>query len=69
MLEKCLNDARFAYPRLARDQNDTAVSCLGLLPAAQEQVQLLLAPDQWRKRGRVLCLEAALHGARAKPLP
>jgi hypothetical protein len=46
-----------------------AVACLGLLPAAQEQVQLLLAPDQWRKRGRVLCLEAALHGARAKHLP
>ena len=63
-----LSDARFADAGLARDQHDAAVAALRLLPAAQEQVDLLVAADE-RRGGRAQRLEPALGGARAQHLP
>ena len=41
---------RLADPGLAGQQDDPALAALGLLPAAPQQGQLLLAPDQRRQR-------------------
>jgi len=40
-----LSDARLADPGLSGDQDDLSVACLGLSPAAQEQLDLLVAAD------------------------
>src|SRR5215471_11334853 len=52
------SDARLADPRLARKQHDAALAGFCLLPAPQQQVELFVAPDEWR-RLRPQCLEAA----------
>ena len=43
----------------------SALAALGLLPVAQQQVDILLAPDQ-RRQGGVERLEAARDSARAE---
>ena len=50
---------RLADPRLAREQDHPALATLGLLPAPQQQLHLLLAPDQRRQGRRVERLEPA----------
>src|SRR5438876_2594007 len=44
-------DPRLADTRLTRDQHDPAFAGLCLLPAAEQKLQLLLAPDQRRRAG------------------
>jgi hypothetical protein len=51
-----------------REQDDRALAALRLLPAAQEQIDLLAAPDE-RRRAGAQRLEPALGGARAQRLP
>ena len=57
-----LSDARLADTGLARDQHDAAVATLCLLPASQQQINLLVAADQ-RRGCRAQRLEPALHRA------
>ena len=44
-LRQCLDKSRLADARLARNQYDLAVTCLDSSPAAEQQVDLLIAPD------------------------
>jgi hypothetical protein len=62
-----LSDARFADAGLARYQHDAAIATLRLVPAAQEQVDLLVATDE-RGAGCAQRLEPALHRARTRHL-
>ena len=47
-LHEGLSDARFSDPGLAADQHDLPVATVGLRPAAQQQVDLLVPADQRR---------------------
>src|SRR6516225_9359134 len=67
-LDKGLSDARFADAGLARDQHNAPLARLGLLPSAQKQVDLLVAPDKGCS-SRAQRLEAAIDGADAGYLP
>jgi hypothetical protein len=62
-LAQRLDQARLADPGLAREEHDLALPGPGLPPAAEEQLQLLLAPDERRRRAAVPRLEAALGPA------
>ena len=62
-------DARLADAGFARDQHDLAVARLGARPAAQQQVDLLVAPDQPGQRRSAQCLEPARDGTRPQHLP
>ena len=57
-----LGDARLADTGFARDQHDATVARFRLLPAPQQQLNLLVAADQRRRRGAQR-LEAALDRA------
>ena len=59
-------EARLADAGLAREQDDAARAALRLLPAAQQQLELLVAAQQRRDAGLVQGLEAAFRGARAQ---
>src|SRR5215831_18756915 len=67
-LEDGLGDPGLADAWLAGEQDDGALASLRLLPAAQEQIDLLAAPNE-RRRTRAQRLEPALGGARAQRLP
>src|SRR6516225_5359354 len=62
-------DTRLADAGLTRDQNDLAVPGLGARPTAEQQVDLLVAADQWAQARSVQRLEAARNGARTQHLP
>src|SRR6516225_8238990 len=62
-------DARLADAGLARDQHDLAVPRLGARPAAQQQVDLLIAANQWAQRRSAQRLEPALDDALSQHLP
>ena len=62
-------EARLADAGFARDQHDLAIAGLGTHPAAQQQVDLLVAPDQPGQRRSAQCLEAARDGTRTQYLP
>ena len=66
---KCRGDARLADAGLARDQHDLAVARLGARPAAQQQVDLLVAADQRGQRRSAQCLEPARHDTLTQHLP
>jgi hypothetical protein len=51
-----LSNARFADTRLARDQDNTAIAPLRLLPSPHEEVNLLVSTDE-RCGGRAKRLE------------
>ena len=55
-----LHQARLADSRLAGQQHHLAFAFFGLLPAAQQERDLLLAADQWGETRGVPCLETAL---------
>src|SRR4029077_2965248 len=59
---------RLAEARLARDPHHAAFAGLGLLPAAQQKLQLLVTPDH-RRRPRAQGLEAADFAALAENAP
>ena len=63
-----LGDTGLADPGLARDQNNAAVATLGLFPSAMEQVDLLIAANQWR-HSRAHRFETALDSAHTQDLP
>src|SRR5215831_14378755 len=68
-LLKCRDDTRLAEPRFAGDQHYLAVSCLGARPAPQQQVDLLVAANQWAQRRSAQRLEPARDDAWAQHLP
>ena len=59
----------FADPRLTRDEDDASLPFHGLPPAAQHQLQFLLASDQRRQPRLMLRLEATLDRACTHHLP
>ncbi len=63
-----LGQPRLADPRLGRNQDDPPLARLGLGPAAQEEVDLLVAADQ-RRRARAQRLKAARDTALADDAP
>src|SRR5215469_16973960 len=65
--QRC-GEARLADPRLARNQHHPPLAGFRLLPAPQQQVELFIAPDEWR-RLRAQRLEAAQDAAFAKHTP
>ena len=68
-LRQCRGDARLADAGFAGDQHDLAVSRLGARPAAQQQVDLLVAANQPGQRRSAQRLEPARDGARTQYLP
>jgi hypothetical protein len=63
-----LREARFPDPGLTSDQHDSAITALCLVPAPDQQRDLLLAADQ-RRLAVLHCFEAALDRARPQHLP
>ena len=45
-------NTRLADAGLAREQHDPPLAELGLIPAAQQQIDLLLPANEWRQRAR-----------------
>ena len=68
-LRQCRGDARLADAGFAGDQHDLAVARLGARPAAQQQVDLLVAADQRGQRRSAQRLEPARDDARTQHLP
>src|ERR1700761_4753504 len=68
LLERGRN-ARLSDARLSREQSHLPITGFRSLPAAQQKLDLLLAPNQRGHAGRVQRLEPALHRAFAKDLP
>src|SRR6516164_11343512 len=62
-------DARLADARLARDQHDLSVPRLGARPAAQQQIDLLLAANQRAQCRSAQRLEPALDDTLPQHLP
>src|SRR5712692_3318797 len=59
---------RLADPRLAGDQHDARLASLRLIPAPQQQIELLVAPDEGGRLGAQR-LEAADDPALAQNAP
>src|SRR5215472_14946433 len=68
-LLQCRDDARLAKARFAGDQHYLAVSCLGARPAPQQQLDLLVAADQWAQHRSAQRLKSARDDAWAQHLP
>jgi hypothetical protein len=68
-LLQCRRDARLAEAGFAGDHHDLAVTSLSARPAAQQQIDFLVAADQRRQRRSPQCLEPALDGARPQYPP
>src|SRR5262249_51809291 len=68
LLERA-RDPRLADTRFAREQDDTALALPSLSPAAQQQLDLFLTPDQRRQAPRAQRLETALDGTGPDHLP
>src|ERR1700757_3589839 len=62
-LQRGLGEARFADAGLTRYQHDRAMAAFYLLPAAHQQLDLLITAEQWRS-GHAQGLEAAINRAR-----
>jgi len=69
VLRQCRGDARFADAGFARDQHNLPVTRFGVRPAAQEQIDLLVAADQWSQSRSAQCLEPARDDTLAQYLP
>ena len=68
MLRQCRGQPRLANPRLAGDQHHPPFAGLCLLPAPRQEVELLVAADQWCGP-RTQCLKAADDAALADHAP
>src|SRR6516165_12806939 len=68
-LPQCRGDTRLADTRLAGDEHDVTVASLGARPAAQQQVYLLFATNQWGQRRSAQRLEPTPDSARTQYLP
>ena len=68
LLRKRRGEPRLADARLAGNQHHAALAALRLLPAAQQQRDFLLAPEE-RRLPRTQGLEAAQHPALANDPP
>src|SRR5215469_10190552 len=68
-LQQRAGQSRFADASLTDQQQDPALALLGLPPAAAQQLELLLAPDQRGQRDLVLRLKPAFDGTLGQHLP
>ena len=68
MLGKRDSESRLADARLAGNQHHASFTALRLLPAADQQLDFLVTPDE-RRFPRAQCLEAAQHPALANNPP
>ena len=66
---QCRGDARLADAGFAGDQHDLAVARLGARPAAQQQIDLLVAADQRAQRRSAQRLEPAFDETLSQHLP
>src|SRR6476469_2776353 len=62
-ITKGSSQTRLADPCLARKQYDLTLAGLCPLPATEQQVQLFLAANKWRKAAAAQRLEAVFHRA------
>ncbi len=71
VLRQRRDQAGLADAGLARQQHDAALALFSLLPTPQQQVQLLLAADQWGQccGAAAQCLEAAFDSALGQDAP
>src|SRR5260370_14495890 len=67
--QQAFSDARLADAGLAREQHDPTLAKLGLIPTAQQQLDLLLSANERRQPARAPRLEAADAGRLAAHLP
>ena len=65
---QCRGQARFADPRLPRDEHNPPLAGFCLLPTPQQEVEFFIAPDE-RGRLRAQRLEAAQDAAFANHTP
>src|SRR5262247_180730 len=68
LLERKRN-VRLADSRLSGQHHDTTFALRGIVPAAQEHLDFIVAPEQRRQSGGVLRFKAACRSARAHDLP
>ena len=68
-LLKRQRNVRLADTRLSGQHHHAAFALPGVLPAAQQQLDFLVTPEQRRQSGFVLRFKAALHFARPQDLP
>src|SRR5215472_6657446 len=68
LLGKCRREPRLANARLAGDQYDPSFAALRLLPAAKQEVDFLITPDE-RRLPRTQRLEPADEAALANNAP
>src|SRR5262245_39766115 len=68
-LQQRAGEPRFPNAGFPRQQDYPALAIDSLRPAVQQQRELRLPSDQWRQRGPMLCLKAALNRACTKYLP
>jgi hypothetical protein len=68
-LAQLAHQARLANPRLAREQHHLALALARLAPAAKQQGNLLLAPDQRGQARSLTRLEAVLDPSLARDPP
>jgi len=68
-LLQCPNKAGLAETGLAGDQHDLTVARFGTRPAAQQDIDFLIAADQWAKRRAAQGLEPVRSAAVFQHLP
>src|SRR5262249_12088508 len=60
---------RLADARLSGQHHDTTFALRGIVPAAREHLDFVVAPEQRRQSGGVLRFKATCRSARAHDLP
>ena len=69
VLVQCLSDARFAEAGFAGDEHNLAVARLCARPAPRQQVDFLIAANQWGQHRSPQCLEPARDATRPQHVP
>src|SRR5260370_31844317 len=67
--QQAFSESRLAEAGLGREQPDPTLAKLGLIPTAQQQLDLLLSANERRQPARAPRLEAADAGRLAAHLP
>ena len=68
-LFKRQGNVRLTDTRLSSEHHHAAFTTLGMLPSTQQQLELLVTPDERCQSGLVLRLEAAFHSGCSQDLP
>jgi hypothetical protein len=68
-LIKRQGNMRLADTGLTGEHHRATFATPGVLPATEQHLDFLVAPNWWRQSGFVLCLETAIHFGRSQDLP